>query len=246
VQGQVAVVTGSSQGIGRAIALELARKGCRVAVNYYRDNDKANAQEVLSQIEAGGSSGILVQADVSNSQSAQAMIEQVVASLGQVDILVNNAGINKDQLLMRISDNDWDDIIRTNLNSAFYCSRAAVKHMIRKRYGCLIHISSVVGISGNAGQAHYAASKSGLLGFSRSIAREYGGRGIRSNVIAPGYIESAMTASLNDEQTARLLESIASKRLGKPEDIAGAAAFLASPAASYINGQVLPVDGGMI
>jgi 3-oxoacyl-[acyl-carrier protein] reductase len=173
------------------------------------------------------------------------MVEQVVAAFGKVDILVNNAGINKDQLLVRITDQDWEDLIRTNLNSAFYCSRAALKHMIRKRYGCLIHISSVVGISGNAGQAHYAASKSGLLGFSRSLAKEYGARGIRSNVIAPGFIESAMTAALNAEQASRLLESIAVNRLGKPEDIANAAAFLASPRASYITGQVLQVDGGM-
>jgi len=245
VQGRVAIVTGSSQGIGRAIALELAREGCRVAVTYYRDSDKANAREVLSQIEAGGSGGIMVQADVSRSQSAQDMVEQVVAAFGKVDILVNNAGINKDQLLLRITDQDWEDLLKTNLNSAFYCSRAALKYMVRQRYGCLIHISSVVGISGNAGQAHYAASKSGLLGFSRSLAKEYGARGIRSNVIAPGFIESAMTAALNAEQTSRLLESVAVKRLGQPEDVAAAAVFLASTRAGYITGQVLQVDGGM-
>ncbi|MGE5391952.1 MAG: 3-oxoacyl-[acyl-carrier-protein] reductase [Deltaproteobacteria bacterium] len=239
----VALVTGSGRGIGRAIALELAREGYRVAVNDLCTDGPA--QEVLAQIEAAGGMGMVVGADISDPRAAREMIDQVVDRFGRIDVLVNNAGINRDQLLVRISDEEWDQLIRTNLNGAFYCSRAAVKHMMRKRYGRIIHISSVVGIAGNAGQAHYAAAKSGLLGFSRSIAREYGNRNITSNVIAPGYISSDMTAALNAEQTGKILSGIALGRLGTPEDIAGVAAFLASSRAAYITGQVIQVDGGM-
>lgn len=243
MQEGVAIVTGSARGIGRAIALELAREGYRVAVNDLRGDGPA--QEVLAEIEAAGGAGMVVGADISDSRAAQEMVDQVVKTFGRVDVLVNNAGINKDQLLIRISDEEWDQLIKTNLNGAFYCSRAAIKHMMRKRYGRIIHISSVVGISGNAGQAHYAAAKSGLLGFSRSIAREYGNRNITSNVIAPGYIESNMTAALNTEQTEKILAGIALNRLGTPADIAGVAAFLASPRAAYITGQIIRVDGGL-
>lgn len=244
MQEGVAIVTGSARGIGRAIALELASEGYRVAVNDIRD--EGPAREVLAQIEAVGGTGMVVAADISNSQAAKEMVDQVVETFGRVDVLVNNAGINKDQLLVRITDEEWDQMIRTNLNGAFYCSRAAIKHMMRKRYGRIIHISSVVGISGNAGQAHYAAAKSGLLGFSRSIAREYGNRNITSNVIAPGFIESDMTAALGAEQTGKILSGIALNRLGTPADIAGVAAFLASPRAAYVTGQVIQVDGGMV
>lgn len=244
MQEGVAIVTGAARGIGRAIALELASEGYRVAVADLRS--EGPAQEVLAEIEAAGSTGMVVAADISDSKAAQEMVDQVVKTFGRIDVLVNNAGINKDQLLVRISDEEWDQLIKTNLNGAFYCSRAAIKHMMRKRYGRIIHISSVVGISGNAGQAHYAAAKSGLLGFSRSIAREYGNRNITSNVIAPGYIESDMTAVLADEQREKILAGIALNRLGTPKDIAGVAAFLASPRASYITGQVIQVDGGMV
>lgn len=244
MQEGVAIVTGAARGIGRAIALELASEGYRVAVADLRS--EGPAQEVLAEIEAAGSTGMVVAADISDSKAAQEMMDQVVKTFGRVDVLVNNAGINKDQLLVRISDEEWDQLIKTNLNGAFYCSRAAIKHMMRKRYGRIIHISSVVGISGNAGQAHYAAAKSGLLGFSRSIAREYGNRNITSNVIAPGYIESDMTAVLAAEQREKILAGIALNRLGTPKDIAGVAAFLASPRASYITGQVIQVDGGMV
>jgi len=195
MQEGVAIVTGSARGIGRAIALELAKEGYRVVINDLRG--EGPAEEVLAQIEAAGGAGMVIAADISDSRSAADMVEQTVKTWGRVDVLVNNAGINRDQLLIRISDEEWDQLIRTNLNGAFYCSRAAIKHMMRKRYGRIIHISSVVGISGNAGQAHYAAAKSGLLGFSRSIAREYGNRNITSNVIAPGYIESDMTAAIS-------------------------------------------------
>lgn len=243
MQEGVAIVTGSGRGIGRAIALELAKEGYRVAVNDLRA--EGPAEEVLAQIEAAGGVGMLIAADISDSRAAADMVEQTVKAWGRVDVLVNNAGINRDQLLIRISDEEWDQLIRTNLNGAFYCSRAAIKHMMRKRYGRIIHISSVVGISGNAGQAHYAAAKSGLLGFSRSIAREYGNRNITSNVIAPGYIESDMTAVINPEQREKLQAGIALSRLGTPADIAGVAAFLASPRAAYVTGQVIQVDGGL-
>lgn len=249
---QVAVVTGSSRGIGRAIACELARQGFRIVVNYYQNQDAAQtafnqeqALAVLEEIKSAGGSGIIVGADVSDSEAAGHLIETTVKEFGQVDVLVNNVGINKDQLMLRISDDDWHNVINTNLNSAFYCSRSALKHMVRKRYGRIINISSVVGLIGNAGQAHYAASKSGLLGLAYSIAREYGSRGITANVIAPGYIQSDMTADLTPDQTAKILAGIAVRRLGTPEDIAGVVAFLASPPAAYISGQVIRVDGGM-
>ncbi|MEN6351377.1 MAG: 3-oxoacyl-ACP reductase family protein [Syntrophomonas sp.] len=251
---KIALVTGSSRGIGRAIALKFAGEGYRVAVNYFDNPDgdpeinkynREQAQAVLDEIEAAGSSGIIIGADVSNSAAAQSLIEQTVKAFGQIDVLVNNVGINKDQLILRIKDDEWNSLINTNLNSAFFCSRAAIKHMIRKRYGRIINISSVVGISGNAGQAHYAASKSGLLGLTFSIAKEYGNRGINANVVAPGFIQSDMTAGMSSEQTAQILPGIAVGRLGTPEDIANVVAFLASPAASYISGQLIRVDGGM-
>ncbi len=240
---RTAIVTGSSRGIGKAIALELAREGYRVAVNY--NTNREAALEVLGQIESAGGSGIIVGADVSTVKGAQKLVDETVNTFGQVDVLVNNAGVNKDQLMLRISDEDWQQVIDTNLSSAFYCCRAALKTMVRKRYGRIINISSVVGISGNAGQAHYAAAKSGLLGFTYSIAREYGRRGITANVIAPGYIKSDMTAALNEEQTAKIAEGIAVGRLGTPEDVAGVVVFLASDRAEYINAQVIRVDGGL-
>ncbi len=252
--GQVALVTGSSRGIGKAIALFLARDGFQVIVNYYNSPDQApdliktneeQAAEVLKEIEFAGGTGIVIGADVSDPASAAQLIDESVKALGRIDVLVNNAGIIKDQLLVRISDDEWDNVIRTNLNSAFYCSRAALKHMVKKRYGRIINISSIVGLSGNTGQAHYAASKSGLLGLSKTIAKEYGSRGITCNVVAPGYIQSDMTAHLNAERTSRLLEGIALKRLGSPDDIAGVVAFLASARAAYISGQIIPVDGFM-
>lgn len=251
---RVALVTGSSRGIGRAIALQLARESYRVVVNYY-DNpqedaaliakNQEEARQVLQEIEAAGGSGIVVGADVSDPLSVRELLEAVVKEYGQIDVLVNNAGINKDQLILRIDDEEWDKLINTNLSSAFYCCRAALKQMIRKRYGRIINISSVVGLSGNAGQTHYSASKAGLLGLTFSIAREYGARGITANVIAPGYIQSEMTAGFTPEQREKMLSSIALGRMGTPEDIAGVVAFLASDAAAYITAQVIKVDGGL-
>lgn len=244
-----ALVTGSSRGIGRAIAIKLAQDGFQVAINYYNQGDEARnreqAEEVLSVIASQGGTGIILGADVSTPEGAASLVENAIAGLGRLDVLVNNAGINKDQLLIRMTDAQWHDVINTNLSSAFYCSKAALKYMMKKKQGRIINISSVVGMAGNAGQAHYAASKAGLLGFTYSVAKEYGPRGITANAVAPGYIESDMTLSLPPEVGARMVEQIPAGRLGKPEDIAALVAFLASPAAAYINGQVIRVDGGM-
>jgi len=244
-----ALVTGGSRGIGRAIAIQLAQDGFQVAINYYNQGDaaknKEQAEEVLKVIETNGGTGIILGADVSTPEGAASLIEKTLASLGRIDVLVNNAGINKDQLLIRMSDEQWHDVINTNLSSAFYCSKAALKYMMKKKQGRIINISSVVGMAGNAGQAHYAASKAGLLGFTFSIAKEYGPRGITANAVAPGYIESDMTLNLPPEVGAKMVEQIPAGRLGKPEDVAALVAFLASPAAAYINGQVIRVDGGM-
>lgn len=240
---QTAIITGSSRGIGKGIAMRLAREGYKVVINYNSNREKA--EEAFKKIESDGGTAIVVGADVSTPEGAQHLLDECIKAYGKVDVLVNNAGINKDQLLMRMKDEEWNRVIQTNLNAAFYCSRAAIKQMVRKRYGRIINISSVVGISGNAGQAHYAAAKSGLLGFTYSLASEYGARGITVNAIAPGFIESDMTAELNDEQRSKIQNGIAVGRLGTPEDIANAVSFLASPQSSYISGQVIRVDGGM-
>lgn len=251
---QVALVTGSSRGIGRATALQLARDGFRVVVNYYANvaeapetvaHNESQARQVLEEITRAGGEALVLGADVSDPRAARDMIDEVAKLWGRLDVLVNNAGIIKDQLLLRINDDEWDKVIRTNLNSAFYCSRAALKYMVKKRFGRIVNISSVVGLAGNVGQAHYAASKSGLIGLTRTIAKEYGSRGITCNAVAPGYIGSDMTAQMNPERTARILEGIALGRLGTPEDVANVVAFLASPRAAYVSGQIIQVDGGM-
>lgn len=251
---QVALVTGSSRGIGKAIALMLAGDGFRVVLNYYDSpleskelvaENEAQALQVLREIEQMGSQAMVVGADVADPDAATRLVDQAAQAWGRLDVLINNAGIIKDQLLVRISNEEWDKLIRTNLNSAFYCTRAALKHMVKKRQGRIVNISSVVGLGGNVGQAHYAASKSGLLGFSRTVAKEYGSRGITCNVVAPGYIQSDMTAQLNAERTTRILEGVSLRRMGTVEDVAGAVSFLVSDRASYITGQVIQVDGGM-
>lgn len=241
--GRVAIVTGSSRGIGRAIALELARQGCRVVVNY-RTNAVA-AAEVVDLIQGAGGEARAVQADVSLASDAQRMIDFALDAFGTVDILVNNAGITRDTLLLRMSEEDWDAVLNTILKGAFHCARSVVPTFLRKRSGRIINIGSVVGLLGNAGQANYAAAKAGLVGLTKALARELGSRNITINLVAPGFIQTDLTAHLSEELVGKVLAQIPVGRLGRPEDVAVAVAFLASERAAYITGQVLCVDGGL-
>lgn len=240
---KVAVVTGGSRGIGRAIALELAGRSHAVAVNYATRSDAA--ESVVSEIEDGGGRAIAVGADVSSEEAVSAMFERVGEDLGPVDILVNNAGITRDNLLLRMGAEDFDEVIATNLRSAYLCTRAALRSMIRARWGRIVCVASVAGVSGNPGQANYAASKAGLIGFSKSVAKEVGSRGITVNVIAPGFIATDMTDALGAEVKEATLGSIALGRYGQPEEVAALAGFLCSQEAGYITGQVVMVDGGI-
>ncbi|MDR2884294.1 MAG: 3-oxoacyl-[acyl-carrier-protein] reductase [Deferribacteraceae bacterium] len=243
LQDKVALVTGASRGIGRAIAIKLAAAGAKVAVNYARSEKEA--LEVVAEIEAAGGVAMAIKASVGSSDEVKAMFEAVEKTLGVPDILVNNAGITKDNLLIRMNDDDFDAVIDTNLNGAFYCMRAAAKGMMKKRYGKIINISSVVGFSGNAGQVNYVASKAGLHGMTKTVAAEMGGRGIRVNSVAPGFIKSEMTDSLSDDIKNGILNQTLLKSLGTVDDIAAAVYFLASPDSDYVTGQVLHVNGGM-
>ncbi len=243
LNGKVAVVTGASRGIGRAIALELAARGARVVVNYHRSEQAA--QEVVSQIKANGGEAVAFQADVSDFQQAQALIKFALETFGDLHILVNNAGITRDTLLMTMSEEDWDEVIRTNLKSTFNCSKAAIRHMIRKRYGRIINIASVAGQMGNAGQTNYSASKAGQIGFTKALAREVASRNITVNAIAPGFVDTEILNTMPRETLDAALKLVPLGRMGRPEEIAFAVAFLASDQAAYITGQVLGVDGGM-
>lgn len=244
LEGKVALVTGGSRGIGRAIALKLAGEGAAVAINY-AGNAKA-AEEVKASIEAAGGKAMVVQADVSSAEAVEAMVEAVVNELGGIDILVNNAGITRDGLLMRMKEADWDAVINTNLKGVFYCTKAVSKLMMKKRSGRIVNMASVVGLTGNAGQANYAAAKSGVIGFSKSMAKELASRGITVNMVAPGYIETDMTAVLSDKVREAMISTVPLARAGQAEDVAGAVLFLVSDMASYITGQVINVDGGMV
>ena len=244
LEGKKALVTGASRGIGRAIALALAAEGADVVVNYA--GSEAAAKAVAAEIEAMGRKALVLQADISSNESATAMVDAAVKEFGRIDILVNNAGITRDGLLMRMKEEDWDAVLATNLKGVFNCTKAAVKYMMKQKAGRIVSISSVVGLMGNAGQANYAAAKAGVLGFTKAVAKEVAARGITVNAIAPGFIQTDMTAVLSEKVVEGMLNTIPLHKLGDPEDIAKAVVFLVSDDAKYITGQTLHVDGGMV
>lgn len=243
-EGKVALVTGASRGIGRAIALALAAEGADVAVNYA--GSEAAAKEVAAEIEAMGRKAFVIQADIASTEASTAMVDAVVKEFGRVDVLVNNAGITRDGLLMRMKEEDWDAVITTNLKGVFNCTKAAIKYMMKQKSGNIVNISSIVGVMGNAGQANYCAAKAGVIGFTKTTAKEVAARGIRVNAIAPGFIKTDMTSVLSEKVVEAMLAGIPLNRLGETEDIAKAVLFLASSDANYITGQTLHVDGGMV
>ena len=238
------MVTGASRGIGAVVACRLAEAGARVGVNYHAN--PAAATVVVDNISQAGGEAFLVGGDVSQEEKAQAVIKQVVEHFGSIDLLVNNAGINKDQLLIRMKPEDFDSVINVNLRGAFLCTKYAMTHMIRQRSGRVVNMSSVVGLSGNPGQANYAAAKAGLVGLTKAVAREVASRNVTVNALAPGYITTAMVDELSEDTQAKILANIPMGRFGTPEDVAEAVIFLCSDGASYITGQVLTIDGGMI
>ena len=241
--GRAALVTGASRGIGRAIALELAGMGAAVAVNYTAGAEAAAG--VVREIEAGGGRAIALQGDVSDPAAAAGLVEATVRELGGLAVLVNNAGVTRDNLVMRMRDEEWRTVLETDLSGAFYTCRAALRPMLKARWGRIVNVASIAGTAGNAGQANYSAAKAGLIGLTRSISREVGSRAITVNAVAPGMIETDMTAVLPEEITRRVSEMASLGRMGTVGEVSAAVAFLASPAASYITGQVLVVDGGL-
>ncbi|MGH7901513.1 MAG: 3-oxoacyl-[acyl-carrier-protein] reductase [Thermodesulfobacteriota bacterium] len=243
MRGQIALVTGASRGIGRSVALELASNNAFVVINY--NHNESSAREVLKQIEMNGGRGRLSQFDVSDFTKVQEEIDRILEELGGIHILVNNAGITKDGLLLRMKEQDWDDVMSVNLKGVFNCTRAVTKHMLKQRYGKIINITSIVGEMGNAGQANYSASKAGIIGFTKSIAKELGSRNINVNAVSPGFIETDITKNLPQEVKNSYIQNIPLGRFGNPEDVAKVVVFLASDSASYITGEVIKVNGGL-
>jgi len=248
LEGKSALITGASRGIGRAIALCFAEEGCEVAVNYVaeggRDN-AAEAEETAEEIRALGQQAVCAEADVTDLEAVEEMVDYIIQRLGKLDILVNNAGITRDRTLKKLAKEDWDCVIEVNLTGAFHCARAVIDQMRERRYGRIISISSVVALMGNIGQTNYGASKAGLIGFTKSLAREVARRGITVNCVAPGFIDTEMTQAIPDDIREQTVATIPLARMGLPEEVANATAFLASDAASYITGQVLSVNGGL-
>ncbi|XP_078156356.1 NAD(P)-binding Rossmann-fold superfamily protein isoform X1 [Carex rostrata] len=245
VEPPVAIVTGASRGIGKAVALALGKAGCKVLVNYARSSKEA--EDVSKEIEALGGQAITFGGDVSKEGDVEAMMKAAVDTWGTIDILINNAGITRDTLLMRMKKQQWQDVIDLNLTGVFLCTQAATKIMMKKRKGRIVNIASIVGLTGNIGQANYSAAKAGVIGFTKTVAKEYASRNITVNAVAPGFIASDMTAKLSEEVEKKYLEHIPLGRFGQPEDVAGLVEFLTlNPAAGYITGQVLTIDGGMV
>ena len=238
---RVAIVTGSGRGIGRAIALKLAEVGATVVVNDIGESAKGVAEE----IKAVGGQSLAVLADVSSAEDVARLVETIISTYGKIDILVNNAGITRDHLLLRMTDEDWDKVLEINLKSVFLCTRAVMKYMVKQRWGRVVSLASIVGVVGNPGQANYASAKAGIIGFTRTIAKEVASRGITANAIAPGFIDTEMTQQLEEEWKKELQKRIPAGCFGSPRDVAETVAFLASEEAGYITGQVLGVDGGM-
>ncbi|MEI5906141.1 3-oxoacyl-[acyl-carrier-protein] reductase [Bacillus spongiae] len=243
LKGKTVLVTGASRGIGRAVALECGSQGANVVVNYSGSEAKANA--VVDELKANGSEAIAIQCNVGDSEAVSDMVKQTISEFGSLDVLINNAGITRDTLLMRMKEQEWDDVINTNLKGVFLCTKAVTRQMMKQRNGRIINIASIVGITGNPGQANYVAAKAGVIGLTKTTARELASRNITVNAIAPGFITTDMTDELPEEVRNEMLKQIPLARLGKPEDIAKLTAFIASEDASYITGQTLQVDGGM-
>lgn len=244
LDGKCALVTGASRGIGRAVALKLASEGAKVALNFA--GNEAAANSVRQEIEAAGGEAILVKADVADEAAVQQMVQTTADTFGRIDILVNNAGITRDGLLARMKEEDWDAVLSTNLKGVFLTTKAAAKLMMKQRAGRIVNMASVVGVTGNAGQANYSAAKAGVIGFTKTVAKELASRGITANAVAPGFIDTDMTSVLSDKAKEAALSGIPLGRMGTPDDIAAAVLFLVSDQASYITGQVLNVDGGMV
>lgn len=243
-EGKSAIVTGASRGIGREIALQLGREGAKVAVNYSGSKDKA--EEVAKLIQEAGGEAFAIQADVSDAESVKNLVDETIARFGSVDILVNNAGITKDNLLMRMKEDEWDDVIDTNLKGVFLCTKGVTRQMMRQRAGKIVNVASIVGVSGNPGQANYVAAKAGVIGLTKTTAKELASRNIYVNAVAPGFITTEMTDALNEEVKAQMLQNIPLAKLGEAEHVAKTVLFLLSEDADYITGQTIHVDGGMV